>query len=161
MTRVAAIIGFAISTMVAATLLLHSSREQSAWNQALAQQQELAGHLLRIEQALSALGRGTDVAANLQPSSSARSAPHDNSSTDTAKADATSGERAVQEQAVRDGNEIVERAIANGVVSPADFNALANATRELSADQRMQMLSKLTVAINTDRVQFDRAWPSR
>lgn len=161
MTRVAAIISIAISTMLAATLFLHSSREQSTWRQALAQQQELAGHLQRIEQALSAVNRGTVVAVNPQPSIGANSVPRGDSAADVTKADATPADRTVHEEALREGNAIVDRAIANGVTSPADFTALANATRELSSEQRTQMMSRLAVAINTDRVQFDRALPSQ
>lgn len=162
MTRVAAIISFAISTMLAATLFLHSFREQSAWKQALAQQQEFAGHLQQIEQALSALGQGSIVvAANPQQSIAADSASDGNSTADAAKADATSADSAAREEALRDGNAIVDRAIANGVVSPADVTALADATRELTSDQRTQLLSRLAVAVNTDRVQFERALPSQ
>jgi hypothetical protein len=161
MTRVAAIIGLAIATMMAATLFWHIAGERSALNQARAQQEELVRHLQQIEQTLSALGRSTIVAANPQTSISAPAAPHDNSSKDAAKADATSADRTVHEEALREGNAIVERAIANGVVSPADFNALGIATMQLSGEQRIQMMARLAAAINADRVQFDKARPSR
>jgi len=114
MTRVAAIIGLAISTMLAATLFWHISRERGALNQARAQQEEVVRHLQQIEQTLAALGRSTIVAANPQTSVCAPSAPHDNSTKDAAKADATSADRTVYEEALREGNAIVDRAIANG-----------------------------------------------
>ena len=159
MTRVAAIIGLAISTMLAATLFWHISGERGALNQARAQQEEVVRHLQQIEQTLSALSRSTIVAANPQVSISVPSAPHDNSSKDAA--DATSADRKVYEEALREGNAIVDRAIANGVVSPADFNALGIATMQLSGEQRTQMMAQLAAAINADRVQFDKARPSR
>jgi hypothetical protein len=161
MTRAAAIIGLAISTMMAATLFWHISSERGALNQARAQQEELVRHLLQIEQTLSALGRSASVAANPQMPSSVPSAPRDNSTKDAAKADATSADRTVREEALREGNAIVDHALAIGVVTPADFNALGIATRQLSAEERTQMMAQLAAAINADRVQFDKARPSR
>lgn len=161
MTRVATIIGLAISTMLAAMFCLHISRERSASTQALAHQEELVRHLQQIEQALSALGRGTVVAANPQQSISEPAALRDNSTTHAAKAATTSADRTAHEEALREGNAIVDRAIADGVVSPADFDALGIATLELSGEQRTRMMARLAAAINADRVQFDRARPSR
>lgn len=161
MTRVAAIIGLAISTMLAATLFWHISAERSALNLARAQHEELVHHLQQIEQTLSVLGRSTIVAANPQIPISVPCVPHDNSTKDAAKADATSADPTVREEALREGNAIVDRALANGVVTPADFNALGIATMQLSGEERTQMMARLAAAINADRVQFDKARPAR
>jgi hypothetical protein len=65
--------------------------------------------------------------------------------------------RAAREEGLRAGNEMVDQAIAAGVWNPSDFAALGAATRELSGEERAQIMARLSAAINADRVRFDRS----
>jgi len=146
--------------MAAATLIVHSSHERTealeqAVEQARAQHEELMRHLGRIEQMLSiAQDRDITPAVGQTPmSAGAVSASHEAS----AAASATPEKRAAREEGLRAGNEMVDQAIAAGVWSPSDFAALGAATRELSGEERAQIMARLSAAINADRVRFDRS----
>jgi hypothetical protein len=161
MRRVAVTVALAIGTMMAATLLVHVSRERSAaLDQARAQQEELVRHLERIEKTLSvALERDTIAAAEYEEyemSTSARSVPHDSSTNGAAKADAMSANRAARDEALHEGNAIVDRAIANGFVRGSDFDAFGTATRELGGEERAQIMARLAAALNAERVQVEK-----
>ena len=56
---------------------------------------------------------------------------------------------------VNAGNAIVERVLQSGTVTPSDFNAFAAATVGLNNDERQQMLSKITMAINNGQMRVE------
>jgi hypothetical protein len=60
-------------------------------------------------------------------------------------------------EGLRAGNAIVDQAIADGLSSVSDFAALGAATRELSGEERAQIMARLAVAINADRVRLDQS----
>jgi hypothetical protein len=166
MRRVAVTVAFAIGTMMAATLVVRMSRERSAAvDQARAQHEELVRHLERIEKTLSvALERDTIAAAEYEEyemSTSARSVPHAGSTNGATKADAISANRAALGEDMHEANAIVDRAIATGFVSGSDFDAFGTATRELSGEQRAQIMARLAAALNAERVQFEKPQPPR
>src|SRR5882724_8543006 len=145
--------------MAAATLIVHSSHERTealeqAVEQGRAQHEELMRHLGRSEQMLSiAQDRDITPAVGQTPmSAGAVSASREGSA-----ASATPEKRAAREEGLRAGNEMVDQAIAAGGWSPSDFAALGAATRELSGEERAQIMARLSAAINADRVRFDRS----
>jgi hypothetical protein len=156
MRGVAVVTGLVVAAMTAATLIVHSSRERTeALEQARAQHEELVRHLERIEQMILIVrNRDTTLAAD-QPhvSTGALSASPEQS----AAADATPEKRAAREEGLRAGNAIVDQAIADGLWGVSDFAALGAATRELSGEERAQIMERLAVAINADRVRLDQS----
>ena len=155
MRGVAVVTGLVVEAMAATTLIVHSSHERTeALEQARAQHEELIRHLGRIEQMLSvAQDRDTTPAAGqTHMSTGALSASHEGSA-----ASAAPEKRAAREEDLRAGNEIVDQAIAAGVWSPSDFAALGGATRDLSGEERAQIMARLSAAINADRVRFDQS----
>jgi hypothetical protein len=139
---------------------VHSSHERTealeqAVEQARAQHEELMRHLGRIEQMLSiAQDRDTTSAAvgETHMSTGAVCASREGSA-----ARAMPEKRAAREEGLRAGNEMVDQAIAAGVWNPSDFAALGAATRELSGEERAQIMARLSAAINADRVRFDQS----
>jgi hypothetical protein len=64
-------------------------------------------------------------------------------------------QRAAHEKALREGNAIVDRAIAAGHWDLAQFTAFGTATQALSAHDRADMLARVSAAINNGQVHFD------
>lgn len=66
---------------------------------------------------------------------------------------------AAREERMRAGIEIVDRVVAAGVSSTADFAAVDLATKDLPDDERANVMARLSAAINAGQIRFDRSRP--
>jgi hypothetical protein len=154
MKSVAATVVTTIAAMVAATLIIQSRQEQAAvLEQVRAEHEDLMRHLSRMEQTLS-IALNQDRVSALGQSHvplDAGPVPHAGSPERSMAEQRTAG----HEERVRAGNAFIDGAIVSGTWRQSDFKDFMAATRDLSGDERAQMLERVTKAINTDRMHIE------
>jgi len=156
MKHVAAVIVL-IAAVTAATLVVRGQNERiAALERARAEGGELVRHLDTIEKMLAiALDRdGSSAAHSARNATSSGNAPREPSAASAPQTHLSPEQRAAHEEALRAGNAIVDRAIAAGLWNPTDFATLGAATKDLSGEERAQIMARLSAAINADQVRF-------
>jgi len=151
MRHVAVIALAAVAVTAAATTSIQVSRGQAvSLEQSRIQQQALLQRLDRLEQRVAAAPGPQPVPMAAVPQSGAAVAP--GGPPKPARESASSPQHTQQLQTA---SALVDRGIQGGQWSMSDMTELAVATRGLSAEERNQLMSRLTMAINSDRVKFD------
>jgi hypothetical protein len=153
---VVALAAFAVGAAV--TSLMRSPREHAAGlEQSGAQQEELTRRLDRLGELLTAAaGRGeAPQPAAPQGAGSNAAASRSSSTKDAAKSEDSPEKRAQHAERLQTANTMVDHAIQTGQWSITDMAALGAATDGLSREERDQLMSRLTVAINSDQIRVD------
>jgi hypothetical protein len=158
MRQVALVAVVALAVGAAAVTIVQSSRGRAAsLEQSRSQQEQLTRRLDGLERLLaSAPGRsGAPQAAVSQGAPASTQLVRDSPTKEAAKTEATPEKRAEHAQRLQAANAMVDRGIQLGQWSMADMALLGAATNGLSAEERDQLMSKLTVAINSDQIKLD------
>lgn len=163
MRALAVVTAVNLAAITAATFILHEPRPRDeVIEQVQREQQQLLRHVERMEKTLAvALNRNTAGASVESRASTAALQSHAPESANAAAALPTPERQANHDELLQSGNALVDRILSGGVVRMSDFGKVMSATRGLSAEERMQIVSRLHAAMNANQVSLERAGTRR